>query len=221
MGTQEDNKAVVGRWFTEFWGPDVNLAVVDEIAAPDMLLQYSLHEPRRGRDDIKAFMRDFRAAFPRSELPGHGGADRRGRPGRRPVGRRRHSYRAGLRRLPGRPPAGRDRPPDALHRHHGADGDRRPDREGDRPRRRRHRADPAGADQGRLTGSRTARAGRSGRRGPAATTPPIPPGTAAGRHRGWQSPCRPSARPSWCCCRPWRTGYRPTRGSTCFRRDWR
>src|SRR5438105_8246853 len=29
-----------------------------------MLLQYSLHEPRRGRADIKAFMTDFRAAFP-------------------------------------------------------------------------------------------------------------------------------------------------------------
>ena len=42
----------------------VNLGVVDEIAAPDMLLKYSLHEPRRGRDDIKAFMTDFRAAFP-------------------------------------------------------------------------------------------------------------------------------------------------------------
>ncbi|MFE0754578.1 ester cyclase [Inquilinus sp. NPDC058860] len=64
MGKEADNKAVVGRWFTEFWGRDVNLAVVDEIAAPDMLLQYSLHEPRRGRDDIKAFMRGFRAAFP-------------------------------------------------------------------------------------------------------------------------------------------------------------
>jgi predicted ester cyclase len=64
MGKQEDNKAVVGRWFTEFWGKSVNLAVINEIAAPDMLLQYSLHEPRRGRDDIKAFMTDFRAAFP-------------------------------------------------------------------------------------------------------------------------------------------------------------
>ena len=42
----------------------MNLAVVDEIAAPDMLLKYSLHAPRRGRDDIKAFMTDFRAAFP-------------------------------------------------------------------------------------------------------------------------------------------------------------
>lgn len=64
MSKEDDNKAVVGRWFTEFWGKDVNLAVIDQIAAPDMLLKYSLHEPRRGRADIKAFMTDFRAAFP-------------------------------------------------------------------------------------------------------------------------------------------------------------
>ena len=64
MSKQDDNKAIVGRWFTEFWGKNVSLAVVDEIAAPDMLLKYSLHAPRRGRDDIKAFMTDFRAAFP-------------------------------------------------------------------------------------------------------------------------------------------------------------
>jgi O-6-methylguanine DNA methyltransferase len=41
MNNEEGNKAVVGRWFTEFWGKDVNLAVVDEIAAPDMLLRAS------------------------------------------------------------------------------------------------------------------------------------------------------------------------------------
>jgi predicted ester cyclase len=64
MGKEEENKAVVSRWFTKFWGEKVNLAVIDEIAAPDMLLKYSLHELRRGRDDIKAFMTDFRAAFP-------------------------------------------------------------------------------------------------------------------------------------------------------------
>jgi predicted ester cyclase len=64
MSKEEDNKAVVGRWFTEFWGKSVNLGVIDAIAAPDMLLKYSLHEPRRGRDDIKAFITDFRAAFP-------------------------------------------------------------------------------------------------------------------------------------------------------------
>src|SRR5262245_36554489 len=64
MSKAEDNKAIVGRWFTEFWGKTCNLGVVDELAALDMLLQYSLHEPRRGRDDIKAFMTDFRRAFP-------------------------------------------------------------------------------------------------------------------------------------------------------------
>jgi len=64
MSNRENNKAIVGRWFTEFWGKKFNLAVVDEIASPDMLLKYSLHEPRRGRHDIKAFITDFRAAFP-------------------------------------------------------------------------------------------------------------------------------------------------------------
>jgi predicted ester cyclase len=61
---QDDNKNVVGAWFTHFWGKTCDLQIVDEIAAPDMLLKYSLHEPRRGRADIKAFMTDFRNAFP-------------------------------------------------------------------------------------------------------------------------------------------------------------
>ena len=64
MSKESDNKAIVGRWFTGFWGKMYNVSIVDELAAPDMLLQYSLHELRRGRDDIKAFMSDFRAAFP-------------------------------------------------------------------------------------------------------------------------------------------------------------
>lgn len=64
MSMEDDNKAIVGRWFTSFWGEHCDLGIVDEIAAPDMLLKYSLHEPRRGREDIKAFMTDFRAAFP-------------------------------------------------------------------------------------------------------------------------------------------------------------
>ena len=58
------NKAIVGRWFTEFWGEKYNPAVIDDLAAPDMLLKYTLHAPRHGRDDIKAFMANFRKAFP-------------------------------------------------------------------------------------------------------------------------------------------------------------
>ena len=64
MSTQDDNKAIVGSWFAEFWGETFDMRVVDEIAAPDMLLKYSLHEPRKGREDITAFMLDFRIAFP-------------------------------------------------------------------------------------------------------------------------------------------------------------
>jgi len=73
MSKEDDNKAIVGRWFTEFWGDIYNPAIVDSLAAPDMLLQYSLHEPRRGRADIKAFMTDFRRAFP--DLAFGGAAD--------------------------------------------------------------------------------------------------------------------------------------------------
>ncbi|MDP3748055.1 MAG: ester cyclase [Phenylobacterium sp.] len=70
MSKEEDNKAIVGRWFTDFWGKTCDLAIVDDLAAPDMLLQYSLHEPRRGRDAIKAFMTGFREAFPDLEFWG-------------------------------------------------------------------------------------------------------------------------------------------------------
>lgn len=64
MSIEQDNKAIVGRWFTSFWGKTLDLSIVDEIAAPDMLLHYSLHEPRRGHEDIKDFMTGFRKAFP-------------------------------------------------------------------------------------------------------------------------------------------------------------
>jgi predicted ester cyclase len=62
--TIQDNKAIVGRWFTEFWGNPWNPKVIDELAAPDMLLRYSLHAARTGRDDVRAFMVGFRTAFP-------------------------------------------------------------------------------------------------------------------------------------------------------------
>jgi predicted ester cyclase len=60
----EDNKAIVGRWFTEFWGPDFNPEVIDELAAPDIRFEYSLHAPCRGRDEVRDFASRFRAAFP-------------------------------------------------------------------------------------------------------------------------------------------------------------
>jgi hypothetical protein len=60
----EDNKAVVTRWFTEFWGPEYNPAVIGELAAPDIRFEYSLHEPLRGRDEVRESALRFRDAFP-------------------------------------------------------------------------------------------------------------------------------------------------------------
>jgi predicted ester cyclase len=64
MSKEQENKEIVGRWFTEFWGNPWNPKVIDELAAPDMLLQYSLHAPRRGREDVREFITGFRKAFP-------------------------------------------------------------------------------------------------------------------------------------------------------------
>jgi predicted ester cyclase len=73
MSREQDNKAIVGRWFDGFWGNPWNPEIIDKLAAPDILLQYSLHAPRRGRDAVRDFMISFRAAFP--DLKFWGAAD--------------------------------------------------------------------------------------------------------------------------------------------------
>jgi hypothetical protein len=64
MSKEQENKAIAGRWFTEFWGKNWNPEIVDELAAPNILLQYLLQGPHRGRADVKTFMTKFREAFP-------------------------------------------------------------------------------------------------------------------------------------------------------------
>jgi len=73
MSKETSNKEIVGRWFAAFWGNPWDPAIIDELAAPNILLQYSLHAPRRGREDVKAFMQGFREAFP--DLGFSGAAD--------------------------------------------------------------------------------------------------------------------------------------------------
>ncbi|HMD66275.1 MAG TPA: ester cyclase [Stellaceae bacterium] len=64
MSREIENKAIVGRWFKGFWANPWNPKIIDELATPDMLLQYSLHSPRRGREDVRNFIMGFREAFP-------------------------------------------------------------------------------------------------------------------------------------------------------------
>jgi predicted ester cyclase len=60
----EENKAVVERWFTEFWGDTFNPGVIDELAAPNIRFEYSMHAPCRGRGEVREFATKFRASFP-------------------------------------------------------------------------------------------------------------------------------------------------------------
>jgi molybdopterin-guanine dinucleotide biosynthesis protein A len=84
----EENKAVVGRWFTELRGKDFNPAVIDELAAPNIRFEYSLHAPLRGRAAVRAFTEKVPRRVPRPELPGDRRPDRRGRLRGRSAGRR-------------------------------------------------------------------------------------------------------------------------------------
>jgi predicted ester cyclase len=66
----EENKEIVGRWFTEFWGEKFNPDVIGELAAPDIRFEYSMHAPCRGRDQVRDFATKFREAFPDLEFWG-------------------------------------------------------------------------------------------------------------------------------------------------------
>ena len=64
MSKEDDNKAIVGRWFGELLGQRATiLPSSTNSRRTGMRLQYSLQEPRRGRDEIKAFIAGFREAF--------------------------------------------------------------------------------------------------------------------------------------------------------------
>ncbi len=134
MSKEQENKAIVGRWFKEFWGNPWNPEVVDELATPDILLQYSLHAPRRGREDVKKFMTGFREAFP--DLNFRGAADLIAE-GDYVVGRWEgggtHTGPAFSDFL--RVPSGCFWPEDAVHRNDRASCRKRQDRRGNRPGR--------------------------------------------------------------------------------------
>ena len=150
MSKEQDNKAIVGRWFTEFWGNPWNPKIVDELAAPDILLQYSLHAPRRGREDVKNFMIDFREAFPDLEF---GGAADLIAEGDYVVGQWKGggthtgpAFSDFLDRLAAR----QVRPQDAVHGNDRASHRERQGQGRDRPGRRRDRAAAARHPEGRL-----------------------------------------------------------------------
>ncbi|MBE9171137.1 ester cyclase [Pleurocapsales cyanobacterium LEGE 06147] len=60
----EENEALVGRYFNEILS-EGKLNVIDEIIADNFVLRIpTLHEPFRGREGMKQFVRGLRSAFP-------------------------------------------------------------------------------------------------------------------------------------------------------------
>ena len=59
MLREDENKAIVGRWFTKFWGETCDLGIVDELAAPDMLLQYLTARATSGTGKHQGFHDGF------------------------------------------------------------------------------------------------------------------------------------------------------------------
>jgi len=60
----EDNKAVVGRWFAEFWGTDYNPRRHRRARGSRHPLRVLLARAVQGRDEVRDFAAKFRAAFP-------------------------------------------------------------------------------------------------------------------------------------------------------------
>jgi predicted ester cyclase len=64
LRAEEENKEVVDRWLTSFWGTNYDPAIVDEIAAREIFFSYSLHLPQSGPFSVMRFMKEIREAFP-------------------------------------------------------------------------------------------------------------------------------------------------------------
>lgn len=58
-----DKAAIVDRWFSEYWG-NLNPAIVDELAAENVVVRYPLGEASRGRRAVRDRIVGFAELFP-------------------------------------------------------------------------------------------------------------------------------------------------------------
>ena len=58
------NKDIAAKWFDATWGENFDPSIVDELAAPDVVMQYPLHGRLEGPKAIKEMLYRLRTAFP-------------------------------------------------------------------------------------------------------------------------------------------------------------
>jgi hypothetical protein len=70
MSKEQENKAIAVRWLEGFWGRSWTPEIVDDLAADDILIQFSLQTPCRGRGAAKNFLLGIREIFQNLEFHG-------------------------------------------------------------------------------------------------------------------------------------------------------
>jgi SnoaL-like polyketide cyclase len=63
MSNEQENKAIAERWLEGLWGSSWTPGVVDDLAAPDIRVQFLLQAPRRGRTDVKNYLVELHRMF--------------------------------------------------------------------------------------------------------------------------------------------------------------
>jgi hypothetical protein len=63
MSNEQENKAIAARWLERVWGSSWTPRVVDDLAAPDILFQFLLQTPRRGRTGVKDLLVELHRRF--------------------------------------------------------------------------------------------------------------------------------------------------------------
>jgi hypothetical protein len=65
MTTASENRAIALRWLNAFWGQSGgDTGIVDDLSAPDVVLQCAIDEEYRGRQEVMDFRQRFRQAIP-------------------------------------------------------------------------------------------------------------------------------------------------------------
>jgi hypothetical protein len=70
MSEEQKNKVIAVRWLEGFWGHSWTPKIVDDLAADDILIQFSLQTPCRGRSAAKNFLHGIREIFQDLEFGG-------------------------------------------------------------------------------------------------------------------------------------------------------
>jgi predicted ester cyclase len=65
---EQENKAIAVRWLEGFWGRSWTPKIVDDLAADNIVIQFSLQTPCRGRSATKKFLLGIREIFQNLEF---------------------------------------------------------------------------------------------------------------------------------------------------------